>query len=164
MKKKHDDGYVLAYVMVVITVLCLIAVSLLSISLKNMQAQTADIKRMQDKYAAQGEIEKVVAQLEAITTIPKANTEDFLNEKLGTLDEDINVSTSFVNGESGRDVKITIVSINETIQIDCVLIWKATLTETETEYIVSSSIIEYDSYQISAVAGEGGTNNEIQTN
>ena len=164
MKKQHDDGYVLVYVMVVITVLCLIAVSLLSISLENMQAQTADIERMRDKYAVQGDIEKVVAQLEAISEIPKDNTENFLKENLGAMVNDINVSTSSVNGKSGRDVKITIVSVKDTIQVDCVLIWSVTLTETVDKYGISSSKIEYDSYQISAVAGEGGTNNATQTN
>ena len=164
MKKQHDDGYVLAYVMVVITVLCLIAVSLLSISLKNIQSQTADIERMRDKYAAQGEIEKVVAQLETISEIPKDNTENFLIENLGAMVNDINVSTSSVNGESRREIKITIVSVKDTIQVDCVLVWSVTLTETVDKYGISSSKIEYDSYQISVVAGEGGTNNETHTN
>ena len=61
--KKHDEGYVLAYVMVVLAVLMVIALSVMSVSLTNMERQRADIQRMQDKYTAEGAIEKAIAIL-----------------------------------------------------------------------------------------------------
>lgn len=59
--KKQNEGYVLPFVLVVTVVLCLVAVAVLSSALDNFTAQQDSIARMQDKYAAQGEIEKIVA-------------------------------------------------------------------------------------------------------
>ncbi len=67
--KKHDECYVLPFVLVVTVVLCIVAVAILSSALDNLTAQQDSIDRMQDKYAAQGEIEKVVAQLQKGTII-----------------------------------------------------------------------------------------------
>jgi hypothetical protein len=58
---KHDEGYVLAYVTIVLTVFCLIASMVLATSLKNVTNQRDSIVQMQDKYVAQGMIEQVVA-------------------------------------------------------------------------------------------------------
>lgn len=62
--KKHDDGYVLPYVMVIMTVLALVASFIMASSLRNLQSQQASIQRMESQYTAAGEIEKVVALLE----------------------------------------------------------------------------------------------------
>lgn len=64
MMFKRNEGYALSYVLVVLLVLCIIAISVMSAPLRNLQMQQASIARMQDKYAAQGMIEQVVAQLE----------------------------------------------------------------------------------------------------
>lgn len=64
--KKHDEGYALVLVLVVITVLCLVAMAMMAASLKNLTNQQSSIERMQAKYQAQGEIEKVIAALENI--------------------------------------------------------------------------------------------------
>lgn len=61
--KRNDDGYVLPLVLVVLTVLALVASSVLSASLRNLQVQHKAADRMQEKYIAEGEIEKVVAKL-----------------------------------------------------------------------------------------------------
>lgn len=63
--KKHNEGYTLPLVMVVMVILCLVAVSIMSVALRNLKAQQASVQRMQDQYVAAGMIEKVVAQLEA---------------------------------------------------------------------------------------------------
>ena len=64
-KHRNEEGYVLVYVMVVVFVLCSIALALMSGTLRTLQAQEAMVQRMQDKYEAMGEIERVVAELEA---------------------------------------------------------------------------------------------------
>ena len=64
MMFKRNEGYALSYVLVVLLVLCIIAISVMSAPLRNLQMQQASVARMQDKYAAQGMIEQVVAQLE----------------------------------------------------------------------------------------------------
>ena len=61
---KRNEGYALSYVLVVLLVLCGIAIAVMSISLNNLKNQQASIDRMVDKYAAQGMVEQVVAQLE----------------------------------------------------------------------------------------------------
>ena len=62
--KKHDEGYALVFVLVVVAVLGVIATALLTGALKNLQAQNASIERMQDKYVAEGIIEIALAELE----------------------------------------------------------------------------------------------------
>lgn len=63
--KKHNEGYSLVLVLVVLTLMSLVASFILSVSLKNLQSQTAAVNRMEQEYAAAGEIEKIVAELEA---------------------------------------------------------------------------------------------------
>lgn len=59
--KKHDEGYVLAYVTVVLLLFSLIATMILTGAMKNMTAQQDTIQRMKDRYAAEGMIQQVVA-------------------------------------------------------------------------------------------------------
>lgn len=61
--KKNNDGYVLPFVLVVMIVLTIIATSLMTAALRNLQSQQKFTERMETKYAAEGEIEKIVAQL-----------------------------------------------------------------------------------------------------
>ena len=68
MRNKHNEGYTLPLVMVVLLVLAIVAVTIMTTSLKNMQRQQGFIETMKAQYAAQGEIEKIVAQLENLGT------------------------------------------------------------------------------------------------
>lgn len=61
--KKHNEGYVLPFVLVVLVVVCLVAVSLLTASLDSLKRQQSSIDHMKDQYAAQGLIEQDVAML-----------------------------------------------------------------------------------------------------
>ena len=63
MKKRNEDGYVLVYVLIVIFVVCSISVALMSYSLNTIRTQENMVQRMQDKYEAMGEIERVVAEI-----------------------------------------------------------------------------------------------------
>lgn len=58
--KKHDEGYALVLVLVVMIVISLVAATVLTFSLRNLQNQQKSIQRMEDKYAAQGLIESCV--------------------------------------------------------------------------------------------------------
>lgn len=60
----RNDGYALPFVLVVMVVVCLIAVSVMSFSLRCLQSQQASIESMAAKYEALGEIEKTIAQIE----------------------------------------------------------------------------------------------------
>ena len=61
--KKHDEGYALVFVLVVMTVLSAVAIALMSGALKNLQAQNDAIARMEAKYEAQGLVEKQVGTM-----------------------------------------------------------------------------------------------------
>lgn len=61
--KKNNEGYVLPFVLVVMIVLTIIATSLMTAALRNLQSEQAFVERMKYKYEAEGEIEKIVAQL-----------------------------------------------------------------------------------------------------
>ena len=61
--RKHDEGYALVFVLVVVVVLSVIAIALMTGALKNLQAQSSSIERMEDKYVAEGMIEVVVTTL-----------------------------------------------------------------------------------------------------
>lgn len=74
--KKHDEGYALVLVLVTMVVLGIAATALMSIGLRNLKAQQAVGERMVNKYAAQGEIEKVIACLSQEDTFDKSGTED----------------------------------------------------------------------------------------
>lgn len=68
MKKLRTDngGYALAYVLIVVLVLCAVAVSVCTAALKNYQAQERSIRQTQQLYQAEGEIERFVALAEDV--------------------------------------------------------------------------------------------------
>lgn len=61
--KKHNEGYTLPLVMVVLLVLAIVAVTIMTTSMNNMLRQQGFIETMQDQYKAQGQIEAIVGQL-----------------------------------------------------------------------------------------------------
>ena len=71
MKKlrKDNGGYALAYVLIVVLVLCAVAVSVCTAALKNYQAQERSIRQTQQLYQAEGEIEKFVALAEEVSSL-----------------------------------------------------------------------------------------------
>lgn len=68
--KRNNGGYVLVYVVVVIVILCILVPAACSNSLQNLKAQQASIERMQQLYAAEGQIERFYAEIEAVA-LPK---------------------------------------------------------------------------------------------
>ena len=64
--KKHNEGYTLVYVLVVLAVLCLVASAVLSSAIRNLQFQKKAAASMADKYTVQGEIDRIRLQLEGM--------------------------------------------------------------------------------------------------
>lgn len=60
--KRNDGGYVLAYVVVVIVILCILVPAACANSLQNLKAQQASVERMRQLYEAEGKIEQFVAE------------------------------------------------------------------------------------------------------
>ncbi len=65
--KKHDEGYILVYVMVVLLVFCLVATMILAGAHRNLQNQQEANEKMKDQYVAAGMIEQVMAQWDTYT-------------------------------------------------------------------------------------------------
>lgn len=74
MKKlrKDNGGYALAYVLIVVLVLCAVAVSVCTAALKNYQAQERSIRQTQQLYQAEGEIERFVALAEEVSSLTES--------------------------------------------------------------------------------------------
>lgn len=154
MMKKHDEGYVLAYVTVVLTLFCLIATMILTSAMKNLNAQQDDIAHMKDQYEAAGMIEKVVAQLDK-----GANYVKSYEVKL----EDVVIQELIVSGEGS---KLTLYARSGDVSISCELLLEgATVTYYEgTEDVTvedyTKNKYEYVTYQVVTVsseeAGDGG--------
>lgn len=140
--KKHNEGYTLPLVMVVLLVLAIVAVTIMTTSLKNMQRQQSFIETMENQYDAQGEIEKVVAQLLSGTTIP-----------VELLDE----PPSFSQDKKSITGTITKQSENGNVTIACSIVISASteIKMENSEYINPGSLtIGYTSYEI--IKGGGG--------
>lgn len=82
MKKLRTDngGYALAYVLIVVLVLCAVAVSVCTAALKNYQAQERSIRQTQQLYQAEGEIEKFVALAEDVHLLTDSAEYDLQDE------------------------------------------------------------------------------------
>ena len=64
MKRKHDEGYALVFALVVLLFLSIVAMSMMQLTGRDLNAQIASIDRMKAQYAAQGELEKKIGILE----------------------------------------------------------------------------------------------------
>ena len=78
--KRHNEGYALPFVLVVLVVMCIIAVGIMDFSLRNLQSQKATIQRIEAKYEAAGKIEEIVAAIEngeKVYSFPRTSQLDF---------------------------------------------------------------------------------------
>ena len=82
MKKlwKDNGGYALAYVLIVVLVLCAVAVSVCTAALKNYQAQEESVRQTRQLYQAEGEIEKFVALAEDVSSLRDSEEYDSEDE------------------------------------------------------------------------------------
>ena len=146
--KKHDEGYALVLVLVVMLVLCLVATSVLTIALNNLKKQETSVARMKAKYEAQGKIEKIYANLQYdiercsivnYTLDPELETKQYLAplNRLGLIirdgdgelivnEEDVEILTRFKAGDNqseeilGYDIIIKAYGEASTGEIVCV--------------------------------------------
>lgn len=73
--RKEQGGYALAYVMIVILVVMSVVMIVCTTAMKNYEAQQDSVKRMADKYAAEGVVEKVFLQIQQATVTKKTERE-----------------------------------------------------------------------------------------
>lgn len=80
--KKHDEGYILAFVLIVVAVLALISTAVSTVAVRNIETQQNAVVRMQAKYEAEGIIEAVLAQLNDSTFDHSKSAEEAFKEKI----------------------------------------------------------------------------------
>ena len=142
MKKRNDEGFALAYVVVVIFILCSIAIALMSSTLRTLQAQENMVQRMKDKYEAMGEIERVVAAIQEYSyshssdqTITESNESSYLCTRnhdqsrvddfvayIGTLKKAEQVEISYDENNSCIDISVTLAGNSICVQSSVVVI------------------------------------------
>ena len=149
--KKHNEGYVLVLVLVVVIVLCLVASAILSGALYNINAQHAQIEKMQEQYAAEGEIEKVIANLE---NLPNAETElnifadTGVTCKEGTLSENKRELTLKLEAQQGMTKVVCVLKLTSTADIS------VTGSGDDISYKVTKPTYEYVSFDVEPVDSE----------
>lgn len=81
--RKDTGGYALLYVMVVVAVVCSIVMIISASAVKNYQTQQDSVARMADKYAAEGEIEKILAEMNHSPLLEGTQTYSALRSNTG---------------------------------------------------------------------------------
>ena len=150
--KKHDEGYVMILVLVVMIVMGLVTASILTFSLRNLQNQQLSIERMADKYAAQGMIEEYFekSKQNGGITIKESTIEGEENE------EEYLKATPAENSksdEAGDFVEAVIVAKYHSVTIDCKVRVYGTVSEGK-PYFITDPEITYTSYKITYSNGE----------
>lgn len=175
--KRNNGGYVLVYVVVVIVILCILVPAACSNSLQNLKAQQASIERMQQLYAAEGQIEQFVAEVlrQREGRESKDNSETAKKTAKDNLTIDLNSvfdnsQTQFSRLSTGEDepekyfcqVKAKAGSITVTAKITANLTIETTRycdsygEFDHYEYKITGGTFTYESYDISATtAGKG---------
>lgn len=157
MRNKHNEGYTLPLVMVVLLVLAIVAVTIMTTSLKNMLRQQSFIEQMQAQYDAQGKIEMVVAKLQNLdgeTTLAEICKDTEGNaivnykilEKKDEQDKDKN----------GQTVELTAKGVAvdkgpELVTIVCRVFLSATVTDKNGVLYLSN--VKFDGYRSYEIGG-----------
>lgn len=105
--RKHNEGYTLVLVMVVLAVLSVLATVILTAAERNLEAHKHGVQYMQNKYQAQGEIEKVVSTMEI--------------EQIGLMEAKLIYDENLVTtaGVTPNENGLEITSVSGDVQIDC---------------------------------------------
>ena len=145
--RKYDEGYALPFAVVVMLVLCLVAVSILTVSLHNLQNQQASIERMQDKYEAQGEVEKAIALIETQVGDFLHQTYSSVADAQAQLKSKIGMNVEWLDDES-RSCTIELSIAHESVQIDCTIVLEDIITNGTGGGTFQKPTITYESYTV----------------
>ena len=165
--KKHDEGYTLVLVMVVLIVLCLLVSYALTFSLHNLKTQQTAALRVQDQYAAAGEIEAALGQLQALiekypeTVILEVTQDSDAGTCTLTTKEASPYTVTFPGTADLKNGKLFLTAQSGTARIDCTLQLTAGAFHEDQEHegvitITKLEGVEYLSYEMSLVKeGDG---------
>lgn len=166
--KKREEGYVLLYVVIVITLLSVLAMTICTISLRNLQSQQASLERTRQLYAAEGKIERFVANVQGsgVAQPPSEDPYSGFSSLVDALGSDPSLELgNLPEWESGSGV-LTVTAVEGTTSVSAELLFRLTVTEvTEEEngetgepegqpsgkYQITAISVTYLSYTIDSV-------------
>lgn len=169
--RKETGGYALAYVLIVILVLCAIAMAICTIALRNYQGQVRAVAQTQQLYQAEGEIEIFVALAEDTGEL-NAALAGKSEEELAALTVE-QVYADYVNDvkalgadpNDGLTVEydgigdaFTVTCRSGSVQVEAVIVFRLSGTA-EKGFTASHT---YQSYTINRSAAEGGEGNQTE--
>lgn len=152
--KKREGGYVLPYVLVVVTLLSVIVVTVSTMAVRNLKAQQAELLRTQQLYEAEGEIEAYIDDVINAAEMLDSVTSEGLKS---ALQSSIEVEFSGISAnidDTAATATVTVTSTSGTVAVTAQLEFTFTLyaaedeEATETKYTVTSVTVEYKSYEI----------------
>ena len=165
--KKHDEGYTLPYVLVILMILYFVVVAVLSSAEATVTAQQKSIAQMKQKYAAQGKIEMLVGQLcDAATfqekVLMKSDTQDAIEDLCSANGIELIGTPALEDGVIEFTFKVQPIQgsviIESEIKLTCKyskdeVTDKATGNTTE-KITITKLYTEYVSYEIGTVGGD----------
>lgn len=176
--KKHNEGYTLVLVMIVLVILCILSTYILSFSLKNINTQKAAALRTQEQYAVMGEIEATVASLQTfaeqcpegvtVTVTPKPNDPDDPDDDkfVLTVTEDDTQYEFLGTATCTKDIEITLAAQSDSYRITCRLRFAGSVEKViqkpNTYTLGALSGVEYIDYDISMVTKGGGDDAQVE--
>ena len=153
--KKYNEGYALPFVLVVSVVMCIIATTVMTFSLNNLQSQQNTIERMQAKYDASSLVEKIVAATKTPDSVVIELDEQQDLVSIGNESVQIETRGTSKNGE----VVVLLVAEIELVDSNSGTVIQVTGFDKEENKLTISYCgnLHYKSYTYSVMAGEGAT-------
>lgn len=162
--KKHNEGYVLAFVLVVVAVLTLISAAISTIAVRNIQTQQAAVDRRLAKYEVEGAVEIVIAEMSSLSSLQVAmggTFEGALQEEIekflpATLDMSIvvtpdpsadNITATEMPADFSYKFNLAIADESNTVSCDMELKGKAE-NDSNDSYTITDTTITCLSYEM----------------
>lgn len=155
---KRNEGYTLAYVVVVLGVMATVALATMALALMPQKSLHASLERMQDNYEVQGLVEQIIGQLSHAKD--KTEVENILSH-YDNPDSNI-YGTSTVTENGVWTCTITAKTAKRTATATFLLTPDIKeFTEGDTKTTLPYHIVTYTSYKI-AVVSENAENSESE--
>ena len=153
--KKHDEGYALVMVLIVMLVLCTVAGSVLAISTGNLKKQQESFGRMEERYEAAGYIEEAFVRIEAAL---KKTDAGFGEAYLAAiLDENLVRYETPVWDETEKCVVVHLEAVSGSTVVVCDLEIRCSegkeITPSDGVFLIPDGEVEYRSYEVRTVEG-----------
>ena len=149
---KQNDGYALPFVLVVSVVICIIATTVMTFSLNNLQSQQKTIERMQAKYAASSLVEEIVA-----ATQSEQEVEIYFDEQDEITIGEKTVKITTIGTSNNGEVQVQLVAEIELLELENGTITNAELKKDNDNRVLTVSYcgeITYNEYRYSIASVE----------